>query len=164
MSKIEGLLAAIDHASVGDPWHGPSLARLLSDVDASVASARPIPGVRSIWEIVLHLTAWAREVAHRLDGHPPGPPVGGDWPEMDETTALAWDSARTDLAEAHGDLKRVLAVFPSARLSEPVGTNRDAPLGTGVSFEAMVGGLLQHDAYHGGQIAVIKSSWRGSRG
>jgi uncharacterized damage-inducible protein DinB len=164
MSKIEGLLAAIDHARDGDPWHGPSLAKLLSDVDASSASARPIPGVRSIWEIVLHLTAWTREVTRRLDGHPPAPPAGGDWPDPGETTASAWDSARADLATAHDELKRVLAAFPSALLSEPVGTARDAPLGTGVNFVAMVEGLLQHDAYHGGQIAVLKSACRGSRG
>jgi hypothetical protein len=94
MSKIEGLLAAIDHARDGDPWHGPSLAKLLSDVDASSASARPIAGVRSIWEIVLHLTAWTREVARRLDGHPPAPPAGGEWPDPGETTAPAWDAAR----------------------------------------------------------------------
>jgi uncharacterized damage-inducible protein DinB len=164
MSKIEGLLAAIDHAIAGDPWHGPSLARLLSDVDASAGSARPIPGVRSIWEIVLHLTAWTREVARRLDGHPPRPPAGGDWPDMGESTAAAWDAARADLAASHDELKRVLAAFPPALLSERIGTTRDAPLGTGVNFEAMVDGLLQHDAYHSGQIAALKSAWRGSLG
>jgi hypothetical protein len=164
MSKIEGLLVALDHAIAGDPWHGPSLASLLSGVDETAASARPIPGVRSIWEIVLHLTAWTREVARRLDGHPPGPPAGGEWPDLGESTAAAWAAALADLATAHDELKRVLAAFPPALLSERIGTTRDAPLGTGVSFEAMVDGLLQHDAYHSGQIAALKSAGRGRLG
>ena len=32
----------------------------------------------------------------------------------------------------------------------------DAPLGTGVSYEGMVSGALQHNAYHGGQVALLR--------
>ena len=48
--------------------------------------------------------------------------------------------------------------FAEDRWSEPVGTARDAPLGTGVSFAAMVAGLVQHDAYHGGQIGLLRKA------
>jgi len=164
MSRIDELRLAIDHAAGGDPWHGPSLAALLADVDAEAASARPIPGVRSIWEVVLHLTAWTREVVRRLDGHPPSPPEGGDWPAIPEGAgAPAWDAARDGLAEAHRRLSTALASFPEGRLGDVVGTTRDQPLGTGVTFAAMVDGLAQHDAYHGGQLAVLWSAVRAGR-
>ena len=43
-----------------------------------------------------------------------------------------------------------------ARLHESVGPARDAPLGTGVTFYGMLHGLIQHDAYHAGQIVLLK--------
>ena len=42
-----------------------------------------------------------------------------------------------------------------------IGTDRDAPLGSGVSYAAMMQGLLQHDAYHLGQVALLKKASRG---
>jgi hypothetical protein len=41
-----------------------------------------------------------------------------------------------------------------------VGNLRDAPLGTGTSFAAMISGLIQHNAYHAGQIAIMKKVCR----
>jgi hypothetical protein len=38
----------------GGAWHGPAVLELLAGVTAARAHARPIPGVRGIWELVLH--------------------------------------------------------------------------------------------------------------
>lgn len=40
------------------------------------------------------------------------------------------------------------------------GAARDLPLGTGVSFHVMLRGLAQHDAYHTGQISLLKKGLR----
>ncbi|MDF1506305.1 DinB family protein, partial [Roseisolibacter sp. H3M3-2] len=65
----------------GHAWHGPSLVELLEGVDAHAAATRAVPGAHTIWELVLHLTAWTREVARRVDGAAPAMPVEGDWPD-----------------------------------------------------------------------------------
>jgi hypothetical protein len=53
-------------------------------------------------------------------------------------------------------LERFAARRGEAGLDEPVGMTRDAPLGTGFSYYVMLHGLAQHDAYHTGQIMLLK--------
>jgi len=36
----------------------------------------------------------------------------------------------------------------------------DPPLGSGVPFEVMLHGLAQHNAYHAGQIALLRRALR----
>jgi hypothetical protein len=50
----------------------------------------------------------------------------------------------------------VLKNFPEEKLDGTVGGLREPSLGTGITFEAMVHGLAQHNAYHTGQIAILK--------
>ena len=140
----------------GDPWHGSSLARILADVDAPAAAARPLPAAHAIWEIVLHVTGWTREVTRRLGGAPPAPPPEGDWPEVGPATPERWRAALDDLAAAHAQLERAVAGLPPARWRERVGTPRDIEAGTAVTCAQLVNGLVQHDAYHAGQIALLK--------
>lgn len=156
MSEIDRLLDALRRAHEGPAWHGPALAELLRDVDHVTAAGHPLPGVHSIWEIVLHLTAWAREVARRLQGQQAGLPPEGDWPEAGPPTPERWSAARADLAAAHAELARALEAFPGHRLDEPAGS-AEGPT-PGVTYAGTVAGLLQHDSYHGGQIALLKKA------
>jgi uncharacterized damage-inducible protein DinB len=158
MNEIDHETRLLERALRGDPWHGPSLESALGGVDAARAAAHPIPSAHSIWEIVLHVIGWTREVAKRLRGGDPAPPAEGDWPEPHELTEAAWSSARAELRAAHEELVSALALFPRERLHENVGGERSAPLGTGVSYLEMIDGVLQHDAYHGGQISLLKKA------
>lgn len=160
MSAIESLADDWRRSCWSDPWHGPSLGVLLRDVDPETAAAHPIPGAHSIWEVVRHVTAWTNEVARRLEGGSPALPDEGDWPEAAEPSAEAWQAALAALAASQGRFEGSLLAFPPERLDERVGDARDAPLGTGVSFEGMIRGALQHNAYHGGQVALLRRAAR----
>ena len=159
MRETERLARLFREAISGQPWHGPSLAAVLEGLDAAMAAARPIDSAHSIGEIVLHLTGWTREVARRLDGGTPQPPASGDWPALDE---VEWSAARADLFSAHEELLAALARFADAQLDGVIGGERDAPLGAGVSYRDMILGALQHDAYHGAQIAILRKASRGA--
>lgn len=39
----------------GGAWHGPALLEVLAGLGPDAASAHPIRGAHSVWEIVLHL-------------------------------------------------------------------------------------------------------------
>lgn len=155
MNENERIADEIDRMLHGGAWHGPAILESLAGVTAGQAAARPVPGAHSIWEIVLHMTAWAREVAQRLsDGC--RPLVGEqDWPPVRSTEAAAWQEARAGLTEAHRRLRQAVREFPAIRLHENVGERPDAPAGAD-TFYAMLHGLAQHDAYHTGQIAILK--------
>jgi uncharacterized damage-inducible protein DinB len=145
---------------VGDAWHGPSLHEALAGVTAGMAVARPVPNAHNIAELVHHVAAWAGEVSARLRGRTPQMPDEGDFPPpVDIISEEEWVALRSRLDDAHHRLVVDIQAFDPARLEERMGT-ADAPLGTGVSFEGMLHGLVQHDAYHAGQIVLLARALR----
>jgi uncharacterized damage-inducible protein DinB len=155
------LVDQLERTHAGDPWHGPSRASLLADVTTEEARRRPAIGVHSIWELVLHMTAWTREVTRRLQGHKAADPEMGDWPALPTTPdERAWRAALAALDEANTALRDMVHGLEDERLTMRVGDERNAPLGTGVTLAQTINGLVQHDAYHSGQIALVKKLLR----
>jgi uncharacterized damage-inducible protein DinB len=156
MSEVARLIEALGRVYSGAPWHGPSTREVLGGISAAEAAVHPVPAAHSAWEIVLHMTAWIGEVTRRLGGGAPSLPREGDWPSVPIVSQAAWEAALAALDAAHERLLRSLEDFPEERLAEMVGGARDLPLGTGVSHEEMLRGLIQHNVYHTGQIALLK--------
>ncbi|MDX2183080.1 MAG: DinB family protein [Gemmatimonadaceae bacterium] len=151
------LATALGHAIEGTPWHGPSVRDLLDGVSALDAAARPIAGAHSIWEIVQHLTSWCDEVRRRLHEGDVREPAAGDWPEVPSTAdAARWQAAQDALVASHDALAAQLAAASVGQLDARIGDTRDAPLGSGLSARATAWGIVQHAAYHAGQIALLK--------
>jgi uncharacterized damage-inducible protein DinB len=165
LSQSEFFVDQLKRAHAGDPWHGSSRAALLADVTADEARRRPAPSVHSIWELVLHMTAWTREVTRRLQGRNAAEPEMGDWPALPPVPDdAAWQAALSALDAAHVALRDTVRGLDAARLAERVGDERNAALGTGVTVAQTINGLVQHDAYHSGQIAVVKKLLRAQGG
>lgn len=140
----------------GDPWYGTSRVRLLRGISAQQAAATPIAGAPSIWALVLHMTAWTEEVLRRLHGASAAEPARGDWPVVPEASENGWRAAKAALTRAHGALCEAIVEAPTSVLSQRVGQSREPALGTGVTVVEMLIGLVQHDAYHLGQIATVR--------
>jgi uncharacterized damage-inducible protein DinB len=145
----------IERLMTGDPWHGPNVASTLEGISAADAARRPAGGAHSIWELVLHMTGWAREVTARLEGRDAQEPEGGDWPAAG-TGDDAWQHARAALFAAHDDLVRQVRRLPDDALGQPVRDYRDNALGTGLSRYLTLHGLIHHTCYHAGQIAMLR--------
>jgi uncharacterized damage-inducible protein DinB len=160
MTELERIVRELEHAHDGSPWHGPSRASVLADVTVEEAARRPSPQGHGIWALVLHMRAWTGEVARRLrEGHP-REPAEGDWPSLPEPSAQAWRDSLASLEQAHRALIAAVRETSPQRLDERAGTEADAPLGSGVTYRVMLHGLAQHDAYHTGQISLLKRIYR----
>jgi uncharacterized damage-inducible protein DinB len=155
MTEQDRIADELRRADRGEPWHGPSARQVLDGVTAAVAAARLIPGAHTIWELVLHLTAWRGEVARRVEGGEPADPAEGDWPRVTETGDAAWARALEQLDQSHERLVSALHRLPDARLDERVGRASD-PAPAGYSYYVMLHGAAQHDAYHLGQVSLLK--------
>lgn len=156
MSEPNRIVDELARAIEGDPWHGDSVTSILTPVTAATALARPHAGLHSIWEIVLHMTAWTGEVERRLDGHAPAEPQEGDWPTPSGTSEGDWKRDVAALIAAHHRLLQKVATLSGESLHAPAAERRDRPSGSGVSFYVLLHGLSQHHAYHAGQIAVLR--------
>ena len=145
----ERIAIEIDNALAGDAWHGPSLNELLQDVTYEDAARRPIPSAHNICELALHITSWANIARRRLTGGSVEPEEGEDWPIPGAISETTWTAARLALAESHNRLREVVAGLSDEDLA------RNVPKGER-SVANMLHGVTQHDAYHGGQIAILK--------
>ena len=142
----------------GDPWHDGPITALLKGVDAKAAARRTIPNCHTIWELVLHMTVWTREVASRVRGADAKDPPA-DWPKQPaDATDADWRAAQDDLRTAHEDLLQAADSLNPADLVRMVGDQRNPSLGSGKTVGSHIRGLLQHDTYHEGQIALLKKA------
>ena len=156
LSEIDRIVDQLQREHEGDPWHGSPLLNILESVTAEQASEKPLPGAHSIWQLVLHIIAWKGEVRRRLSGAPAAEPQEGDWPDPGEPTRERWAQTQARLRSAHEQLVAAARQLSENRLYEATNDTRDRPLGTGVSYYVLLHGIVQHDVYHAGQIAILK--------
>ena len=153
---VGALLDQIRQTHAGNPWYGTPRTRFLEGLSAERAAHRPAGCPHSIWELVLHMTSWTNEVRRRLGGAAPAMPAEGDWPAIDEASEEAWSRAKDALAAAHAALVSDAERLTPQELARHVGAQRDAPIGAGLNGARMLVGLAQHDAYHIGQLALVR--------
>ena len=150
MSRGQRVAEAIERSVSGPVWHGPPLADLIGDITAEQAAARPIAGAHSIWELVLHATSWTEIVRERLIGSAKGEPTPEeDWPPVRDQSAEAWRATVERLKAAHRELAADVSQLDDSMLIGRVPGREHSVL-------AMIHGVVEHDAYHGGQIAILK--------
>lgn len=158
MTEIDRIIDELQREFSGDAWHGSPLLQILDGLSAEQAAARPVPEGHSIWELVLHITAWKGEVRRRLSGAPASDPEEGDWPAIGDPAPERWWRALEALRAAHDRLVTAIRELPEEKLFEATNDPRNRPLGTGVSYYVLLHGIVQHDVYHSGQIALLKKA------
>lgn len=158
MNESERLAARLERLHAGNAWHGAPVRAVLAGIDAPQAVWRPVPHVHSIHEILLHMTAWTDEVRRRLEGGAPGEPVEGDWPPVRDPSPTGWQQALAAHEAAHAALVAAVGRCDPERLEDLVGMAHDTPPAAAVTFSIMLHGLVEHEAYHCGQIGLLKKA------
>jgi len=152
MSESARIADQLRHAFNGDAWHGPALLELLADIEAATAAAHPLPDTHSIWELVLHIAAWDDAVNRRLvDGKAVTLKSAQNFPSVKIKTKAAWKEAVAHLKKKHQELIKTVAALPDSRLSQRVP-------GKNYNVYFMLHGVVQHELYHAGQIAILKKT------
>jgi len=153
-SEAENIADQLRRAFDGSAWHGPALLELLEDIDAVTAAARPIANVHSIWELVLHIAVWDRSGLVRLGGEKYQPTGDHNFPPVNKASETAWRKAVAETKRIHEKLVETVASLPDARLWDRVPGKR-------YDFYHLLHGIVQHELYHAGQIAVLKKACGG---
>ena len=155
-SESARLIDQLTRAHDGAPWHGSPVKATLDGLTHEQAARQPPNGAHSIWELVLHMTGWRNEVARRATGEPAREPAAGDWPAVGEPTPQRWTAALAALDASHQNLVNVAKGIADHKMQSPTNDPRNRALGTGVSYYELLHGIVQHDAYHAGQISIIR--------
>ncbi len=153
MSEATRIADQLRRAFDGEAWHGDSLFEILEGVRAEQAAARPIAGAHSIWELVLHIAAWDGIVLRRLGGAASEMSDAENFPAVTDTRDVAWRAALAEARRVHEALVAAVAGLPDSRLYEIV-PGKPAHY----DFYHMLHGVVQHELYHAGQIALLKKA------
>jgi uncharacterized damage-inducible protein DinB len=153
MTETERIADQLHRAYTGGAWHGPALRQLLRGVSAKQAAARPLRGAHTIWELVLHITAWKRAVFRRMQGKSLSLSPVENFPPMPQATTANWKKTLAALRTAQNDLHHAICALSESQLRKIVP-------GKKYSLYFMLHGLVQHDLYHAGQIALLKKKRR----
>jgi uncharacterized damage-inducible protein DinB len=151
MSQVDLAVEQIKLAFEGEPWHGPALMDILTGIDASKAAAYPIKTAHSIWELVLHIAAWENVIIRRLHGEALQLSDAENFGHIEQVNETNWKQAVETLRHTHAQLIDEVAALSEARLKERVP-------GKPYDILFMLWGAVQHVAYHGGQIALLKKA------
>ncbi|HMD17786.1 MAG TPA: DinB family protein [Terriglobales bacterium] len=154
MSEASRISDQLRRAFDGDAWHGDSLFEIVKGVTAARAAARPIAGTHSIWELVLHIAAWDGAVLRRLGGVAVELSDAENFPPIKDAGEAAWRSALDRVRRVHEELVAAVAGLPDSRLDEMVPGKE----GAHYTFYYMLHGVVQHELYHAGQIALLKKA------
>jgi len=133
----------------GDAWHGLSVSELLAGVPIEKLTAKPIPGAHSIWEIVLHITVWLDVIRHRLLGEAVQPTDQQDWQPVEDATEKGWRTTIDRLDSVHRELLKTIGGMTDEQL-------QSATPGKDDTLYIQLHGVVQHNLYHAGQIALLK--------
>lgn len=155
MSVSETLSNELKQVLSGDAWYGPPVYDILERVTFETVYEKPNGAVHNIAGIVLHMLAWTEEVMDRLNGMAAGIPSSGDWPDPGEPDEQKWQLFVNDFKLVNVNLVHIIQNFPEDQWNEPMLDERNREEGTGVSFESLIRGLIQHHIYHSGQISLL---------
>lgn len=152
MSEVKRISDQLRRSHQGIAWHGPSLVELLNGLTAEQANRRPVPNAHTIWELVLHITAWEEVVSRRLSGEDvPDLPPDEDFPAVNDATDAAWKSAQERMNDVQQQLAQKITQLTDDELKRTVA-------GKEYSVYFMLHGVIQHNLYHAGQIAILKKA------
>lgn len=155
MNEQELILTALDDAWETSVWTKP-FRRAVEGVSVAEANWHPNEGAHSIAEIVNHVAYWKQYCAQMLTTQTiedllPRPPVGEAPPGMP-----GWPQAAENLRQQHRVLRAAVAALQPEQLTQRF------PL-TNMTLERVLMGLIAHDAYHAGQILLLRQQWAARR-
>jgi len=149
MSQMDMVVNELKRSFDGEAWHGPALMEIVDGIDARTAAARPLAQAHSIWELVLHIAAWEDVVTRRIHGEACTLNDEQNFGHVERVNDSSWEQAVKNLRDKHARLLETVSKLPESRLNDRVP-------GKDYNLLFMLLGVVQHAAYHGGQISLLK--------
>ena len=156
MDKKDILVHGWEYAFDVEDWY-PPIKAALQDVDFTEAVWKPTgKATHTIAELVTHLLYYKERFLVRLKGQEWKIPITNNdesFHTTDVGTAEAWKAAVDKLFSVQKEIKSILVTMDEAGLQKEIEK---------IPVERQILSLMMHDAYHTGQIILIRKlygSW-----
>lgn len=149
-ANLNNLINLINAAFHGGAWHGPSLLELTKGLKVKEAAYKA-GNIHTIAELVYHVTSWRLFALKKIQGDPEYNIDNEkmNFGEIQKVDEFELETLMMELTLSHDELIKALEARDDQFLLEVVP-------GAEYNYDTLIHGIIQHDIYHSGQIAIIK--------
>jgi len=132
----------------GTPWIDVTITGTLQTINHIQAAVKIAEGRNSIWQIVNHMILWRENVLQRVQGEVIDSPADNYFEEINNTSEDAWQATLQRLKQTRQQWALFLKDFNKDNFEKKYSSNN-------LSYYEHIHGIIQHDAYHLGQIVLL---------
>ena len=132
----------------GSPWIDVTIMGTLKNISPEKAAKKIAPDRNSIWQILNHMIAWRENVLLRVQGTQIITPNNNYFIEITDISETEWEKTLERLDNSQQQWTNFLANLDEAQFDKIYPINK-------MSYYEHIHGILQHDAYHLGQIVLL---------
>ncbi len=150
--EINRMVKQFEALQHGDCWIGNNFKETLHGVNANTATKTIWQGGNSCWHLTAHLIYWRTAVVNRLTGSS-NPPPFKDFLLPEVLNEENWRQTLHDFEAAYHALRTALHNIKDDQLDKPTVNENQ-------TYYQLITGCLQHDAYHLGQMMLLKKAFQ----
>lgn len=135
----------------GDPWFGESIEEKLKGITNKNAFINPHEGIHSIGELIAHMTYWRLPLVKQLSGdttYKGSMESEDNWPSIERLAKKGWKKVYAEFKDTQEKIITLLAEHDNKLLKRKYSDK--------YTFGELIQGIIEHDIYHLGQIAITK--------
>ena len=152
MNQVAALVNQFETVYNGEPWYGNPISKILEDITEDDAFWEPTEGTHSIAQLVSHIIYWRQSVIKKLENdleYKASMKSEDNWRTTEDLKLLGWKNILDQFEESQKKIVTLLAKEDDSFLEKPYSAK--------ATMHELIKGIIQHDIYHLGQIAYIKS-------
>ena len=144
----ERIITLFEKLFNGDPWIDVTIMDTLEKLSGPQAASKALPQCNSIWEIVNHMISWRKNVLQRIQGKTLTTPTNNYFEPIADPSQEAWIKTLEAFQQTQREWISFLEKFDIEAFETPYPSN-------GMTYFEHIHGIIQHDAYHLGQIVLL---------
>lgn len=152
MNQITILVNQFETIYNGEPWYGSSIAKILEDITEENAFWEPTEGAHSIAQLMSQIIYWRQSLIKKLENdleYKASMKSEDNWKTTENLKLLGWKNILSQFKESQNKIVTLLSKEDNSFL--------DKPYSAKATMHELIKGIIQHDIYHLGQIAYVKS-------
>lgn len=148
MKETDRIAKLFEDLYAGSPWIDVTITANLNKLNAQQAEKRIYKDWNTVWEIVNHMISWREAVLQRIEGKILKSPDNNFIEPIQDTSPKAWEETLSRLEASQHAWISYLKNFNEADFEKVYPSNE-------MTYYEHIHGILQHDAYHLGQIVIM---------
>jgi len=148
VKENELIIKLFEDLFAGSPWIDVTIMGTLKGISSKNASKKISVNQNSIWEIVNHLISWRLNVLQRVQGKVINTPGNNYFEPITDSSPSAWERTLKELQDSQTQWLEFLKQLRPNTFSKVYPNNK-------MTYYEHIHGIIQHDAYHLGQITLL---------